>query len=424
MSTWPERLLERTTEVRDSEVRALLLSFAYFFCLLAAYYLLRPVRDEMGIAGGVRQLQWLFTGTFAVMLVAVPIFGLLVARVTRRRFLPAVYWFFIANLLIFYGLFGMEEWRVVTGRAFFIWVSVFNLFVISVFWSFMADLFSNEQGKRLFGFISAGGSLGAIVGPTLAAELAVPLGLDNLLVMSSLFLVLAVVCIHALMKTAPQDTRAASPAAKPIGGGILSGASEVARSPYLLGICLYLFLYTASSTFLYFLQADIVSSASDDPSERVRIFARIDQIVGIVTILIQCFVTGRFMRRFSVGLAAALLPVVTIAGFAALAAAPGVLMVTGFQTLRRAVNFGISRPAREVLFTVVIREQKYKSKNFIDTVIYRGGDAISGWAIRLLGLEGGLIVLIAAPAALLWIFVALTLGRNQDRMAAQPSATD
>ncbi len=421
MDSWPERLLERTAEVRGSEVRALLLAFAYFFCLLTAYYLLRPVRDEMGIAGGVRQLQWLFTGTFAVMLLAVPLFGMLVAKFPRRRFLPAVYWFFIANLLIFYGLFGEPGIRVYVGRAFFIWVSVFNLFVISVFWSFMADLFSNEQGKRLFGFIAAGGSLGAITGPTIAAEIAVPFGPDNLLLISCGFLMLAVACIHALLKTAPQDTPEQQ---TPIGGGILAGASEVFKSSYLLGICLYLFLYTASSTFLYFLQADIVSAASSDPSERVRIFARIDQAVGLATILIQCFITGRFMRRFGVGLAAALLPVVTIAGFAALAVAPGVLMVTGFQTLRRAVNFGISRPAREVLFTVISREQKYKSKNFIDTVIYRGGDAISGWAIRLMGLEGGLIALVAAPAALLWIAVALALGKNQDRMASQPSAAE
>lgn len=424
MVTWLKKQLERAAEVRESEIRALLIAFAYFFCLLSAYYLLRPVRDEMGIAGGVRQLQWLFTGTFAVMLLAVPLFGILVARVPRRKFLPAVYWFFIANLLIFYGLFGLEEYRVYIGRAFFIWVSVFNLFVISVFWSFMADLFSNEQGKRLFGFIAAGGSLGAITGPTIAAEMVVPFGPDNLLLISSAFLVLAVVCIHALLKTAHTETPSQPVEAAPIGGGILAGASEVAKSPYLLGICLYLFLYTASSTFLYFLQADIVSSASSDPSERVRIFARIDQAVGLATILIQCFVTGRFMRRFGVGLAAALLPVVTIAGFAALAAAPGVLMVTGFQTLRRAVNFSISRPAREVLFTVVTREQKYKSKNFIDTVIYRGGDAVSGWAIRLLGLEGGLIVLIAAPAALLWIVVALMLGKNQDRMAEQLSPAE
>ena len=421
MGAWLERLLERAADVRRAEVRALLLAFAYFFCLLTAYYLLRPVRDEMGIAGGVRQLQWLFTGTFVVMLLAVPLFGALVAKVPRRRFLPAVYGFFIANLLIFYVLFGEPDIRVYVGRAFFIWVSVFNLFVISVFWSFMADLFSNEQGKRLFGFIAAGGSLGAITGPTIAAEIAVPFGPDNLLLISSLFLMLAVACIRALLKTTPQEM---TDQQAPIGGGILSGASAVFKSPYLLGICLYLFLYTASSTFLYFLQADIVSAASSDPSERVRIFARIDQAVGLATILIQCFITGRFMRWFGVGLAAALLPVVTIAGFAALAVAPGVLMVTGIQTLRRAVNFGISRPAREVLFTVLSREQKYKSKNFIDTVIYRGGDAISGWAIRFLGLEGGLIALVAAPAALLWIVVAMMLGKNQDRMASQPSAAE
>ena len=413
------RLLKSAVDVRGTEARALVLSFAYFFCLLTAYYILRPLRDEMGVAGGVRNLQWLFTGTFAVMLCAVPLFGAAVARFPRRKLVPAVYWFFIANILILYVVLGTPEIRVDAARAFFIWVSVFNLFVVSVFWSFMADLFSNEQGKRLFGFIAAGGSLGAMTGPTITVALAAPLGTGNLLLVSALFLGLAVACIHGLLGLGPGAEREAEPAA--VGGGILAGVTEVARSPYLLGICLYLFLYTATSTFLYFQQAEIVSAVSDDPGQRTRIFAIIDLAVAILTIIVQCFITGRFIRKLGVGVAAALLPALTLVGFMALAAAPGLILVMAFQTLRRAANFAISRPAREILFTVVSRERKYKSKNFIDTVVYRGGDAVSGWAfngLRMLGLDSG-VSLVAVPIAALWIFVALALGARQDKLAKE-----
>ncbi len=426
--------LGRAVKVRPEEVRALVWSFAYFFCLLCSYYILRPLREEMGIAGGVENLQWLFTGTFVAMLAAVPAFGAIVARLPRRRFVPLAYRFFIVNIAVFYLLLRFDVAPVAAARAFFIWVSIFNLFVVSVFWSFMADVFRNEQARRLFGFIAAGGTAGALLGPALTAGLAVPLGPVNLLLVSALFLELAVQCVYGLLRASPGgagtdgEARAAKAEASRdavIGGGVLAGISLVARSPYLLGICLYIVLFTTTSTFLYFQQAHIVAGAFDDHAERTRVFALIDLAVGLLTLLVQCFATGRLIPRFGVGPTLAFLPLLTLLGFLALGLAPGLVVLIAFVVIRRAANFAISKPAREVLFTVVGREQKYKAKNVIDTLVYRGGDAASGWAFAGLGGLGlGLpaIAFLTLPLAALWFGVALRLGRVQERLAAPAPA--
>jgi AAA family ATP:ADP antiporter len=374
MKTRLAGMLARSVNVREDEIRTLLLSFAYFFCLLCGYYILRPLREEMGVAGGVRNLPWLFTGTFLVMLAAVPAFGAAVAHFPRRRLVPIICRFFILNILLFYLLFTLGAGRVYLARAFFIWVSVYNLFVVSVFWSFMADIFESAQGKRLFGFIAAGGTMGALLGPAITTFLAVPLGPITLLPISAVFLELAVQCIRLLLASPGVRKDAADVQVdEAIGGGVFSGAIRVFRSPYLLGICVYIFLFTTTSTFLYFQQAHIVSAAFDSPAERTRVFALINLIVGLLTLGVQWFVTGRFMARFGVGLSAAFLPLAVAAGFLALAVSPVLAVLVAFQSIRRASNFAISKPAREVLFTVVVREEKYKSKNFIDTVVYRGG---------------------------------------------------
>lgn len=419
-----QRALMRAIDIRDGELRALLWSFAYFFFLLSSYYILRPLRDEMGIAGGVRNLQWLFTATFVAMLVAVPLFGALAARFPRRRIVPVTYRFFAINILIFYGLMSADIGGVHVARVFFVWVSVFNLFVVSVFWSFMADLWRNEQGKRLFGFIAAGGSAGALAGPVITIGLVGVLGPVALLLVSALLLEVSVRCVGRLLRAGGPENPAPVAEAPPMGGGFLAGIVEVARSPYLLGICCYILLFTTLSTFLYFMQAQIVADAFDDPAERTRIFAMIDLSVAIVTILIQCLVTGRLVRWIGVGGALAFLPVVSIAGFAMLAAAPLVATLIAFQALRRASNFAISRPGREMLFTVVAPEQKYKAKNFIDTAVYRGGDAVAGWAfagLRGAGLDITGIAAASIPLALVWGALALGLGRRQDRLAATTS---
>jgi AAA family ATP:ADP antiporter len=417
-------LLRRAVDVREDEVRALLWSFAYFFCLLCSYYILRPLREEMGVAGGVRNLQWLFTGTFVAMLLAAPLFGALVSRFPRRRIVPLLYRFFIVNILIFYLLLKSGGDGVYVARAFFIWVSVFNLFVVSVFWSFMADLFRSEQGKRLFGFIAAGGTAGAILGPSITIFLAGPLGPVNLLLISAVFLEGAVQCIHRLLRVSgARGDDSQSPAREEaIGGSIFAGAVRVFRSPYLIGICLYIFLYTATSTFLYFQQAHIVKDAFDDPAQRVQVFGLMNLLVNVLTLTAQLFLTGRLMTRFGVAPALAFLPVVVALAFTGLAAAPVLPILIAAQVLRRASNFAISRPAREVLFTVVGREDKYKSKNFIDTVVYRGGDALTGWVYAGLGAAGlGLsaIAVVTVPIAAIWAGLALLLGKKQERLSSK-----
>jgi len=422
-----ERWLGRAVQVRPGEARALLWSFAYFFCLLAGYYVLRPLRDEMGIAGGVRNLQWLFTATFVAMLAAVPLFGAVVARLPRRRFIPLVYHFFVANIAIFWLLLELDVARIQVARVFFVWISVFNLFAVSVFWSFMADLFASEQGKRLFGFIAAGGSAGALAGPALTVWLAQPLGHVNLLLVAAPLLEAAVLCAARLERAAPQRaadagaTTGARAGSAGLGGGWLDGITMLLRSPYLAGIALWVALLSLAGTFLYFQQASIVAGASDDPAVRTRIFAVIDLAVGILTLGVQFLATGRLMTRFGVGPAAGFLPVVFALGFAALGLTQALVAVIAFQAAQRTANFAVSNPAREVLFTVLAREEKYKAKNVIDIVVFRGADAASGWLFALLrgaGLELSAISLATVPVAAGWFALALALGRAQEKRAA------
>src|SRR6185503_9788998 len=347
--------------VRPGEGQALCWSFAYFFCLLAGYYVLRPLRDEMGVAGGVRNLQWLFTATFLTMLAAVPLYGELVARV------------------------------------FFVWISVFVLFAVSVFWAYMEDLFSSEQGKRLFAIIAAGGTAGSLAGPALTIGLAELLGPANLMIVAALFLEGAVLCVRQLESTGLKGEKevAVKSAPEAIGGGWLDGFLMVLRSPYLAGIMLWVSLLSVAATFLYFQQANIVAAASDDPAVRTRIFAGVDLAVGVLTLIVQAFATGKFIARFGVGAALCFLPFVFAAGFAVLAAAPVLAVVIAFQALQRTANFAISNPAREVLFTVLARDEKYKAKNVIDIVAVRGADAVGGWLVTGLRALGAA----AIPAA-------------------------
>jgi AAA family ATP:ADP antiporter len=416
------RLLERAVRLRPGELPAALWSFGYFFCLLASYYVLRPVREEIGAAAGVERLPWLFTGTFLAMTAAVPVFGALAARYPRRTLLPIVYGFFIACIL---GLFALlrgglaPRWA---PAAFFIWLSVFNLFVVSVFWSFMADLWREEQARRVFGFIAAGGSAGALAGPAVTALLASRIGPINLLPIAALVLAGALLCVGrlrrwALVRRARDDDEAA------LGGGALAGVSRVLRSPYLLAVCGFALLTTALATFVYFEQAQIVRAHVSDPGRRTALFATIDLAVNVLTIATQVFLTSRVVARLGVGRALALLPALSLAGFAALAAAPVLAVLVTFQVVRRAAQYAVGGPAREMLFTVVTREEKYKAKNFIDTVVYRGGDAASGWAfagLTAIGLDTTGIALVALPLCAAWIALAIQLGRRQAALRAAP----
>ena len=393
----------------------MLWSFAYFFCLLASYYILRPLRDEMGVAGGVRNLQWLFTGTFVVMLAAVPVYGALVARVRRRVFIPLVYHFFVANLAVFWVLLALDIERQTVARVFFIWISVFVLFAVSVFWSFMADVWRSEQGKRLYGFIAAGGSAGALAGPAITIGLAGTIGATNLLIVAAVLLEVAVLCARKLEveKESSSEKQAA------VGGGAIDGILMVLRSPYIAGITLWVGLLSIAATFLYFEQAAIVAAASDDPAVRTRIFATVDLSVGILTLLLQFVATGKLIHRFGVGPALALLPLVFAVGFVVLAVSPVLAVVIAFQALQRTANFAISNPAREVLFTVVERDEKYKAKNVIDIVAVRGADAAGGWLFTLLRslMEIRGISMVAIGIAAGCLALSLMLGRAQERRA-------
>ena len=413
-----QRWISRAAAVRPGEIQALLWSFAYFFCLLAGYYVLRPLRDEMGIAGGVRNLQWLFTATFVTMLAVVPVYGAVVARLPRRRFVPIVYQFFVANIVLFWLLLTLDVERTIVARVFFVWISVFNLFAVSVFWSFMADVWSSAQGKRLYGFIAAGGSAGALAGPALTIGLAGTIGAVNLLIVAALLLEAAVFCARRLEAATHVDEK--QPEAAPTGGGAIDGILMVLRSPYIAGITLWVSLLSVAATFLYFEQAAIVAAASDDPAVRTRIFAGVDLAVGLLTIAVQFFATGKLIARFGVGAALALLPLVFAVGFAVLAAVPVLAVVIAFQALQRTANFAISNPAREVLFTVVARDEKYKAKNVIDIVAVRGADAAGGWlftALRSLGMELRSIPLAAIVIAAACLALAAALGRAHERRA-------
>ncbi|HEX6828926.1 MAG TPA: MFS transporter [Burkholderiales bacterium] len=424
MTTAPPGRAERGWRaLRPGEGLGVAWSFAYFFCLLCGYYILRPLRDERGIQGGVQALPWVFTATLLAMLAAVPLFGWASARLPRRRLLPLVYGFFLLNLLAFFAVFRAgvaPEW---TARAFFVWVSVYNLFVVSVFWSFMVDLFRREQAQRLFGFIAAGGSAGALAGPALTAALAQPLGAVNLLPVSAAFLVLATYCVVRLLAWGAGRGGGSQQAGAPVGGSAWGGVSEIAGSPYLLGIVAYMILYTVLSTFLYLQQARLVADAGMASESRTSLFAYMDLAVNLLALAGQTFLAARLIRRWGVAVALALVPVLTVAGFGVLALYPVLAAVVGFQVLRRAADFAIARPARELLYTVLDREAKYKAKNFIDTVVYRSGDAVGGWVYTglkaLLGLGLAGIAWVAVPLAALWLALSVALGRRQAALSRQ-----
>jgi ATP:ADP antiporter, AAA family len=416
--------LWRAVPATPQERAAALWSFAYFFALLAGYYVLRPLRDQMGIAGGVKTLPWTFTATFVTLLVAQPLYGWLVAKLPRARFIPVVYHFFVVNLVLFWLLLTLGIATVVVARIFFVWVSVFNLFAVAVFWSFMADLFTSEQGKRLFGFIGAGGTAGGLLGPVITIALSVPLGPTNLLIAAIVFLELAVFCVHRLERAAKarQDS---TPDEGHVGGSAFAALPELIRSPYLIGVGAWVSLLSFGATILYFEQANIVATTIHGAGAQTRIFATIDLAVGLLTLATQIFATGQLLKRFGIGAAAGALPAVYVVGFAALALVPGLVVVVVVQVTQRWMNFAIANPARQVFFTVVTRDEKYKAKNLIDVVIYRGSDALYGWvfdSLQVLGLKLGAIALCALPVAAGWLVLSAALGRTHERRAARIDA--
>ncbi|HEY8613775.1 MAG TPA: MFS transporter [Roseomonas sp.] len=428
---WFYRGLRRVIDVRPAEARALAWSWLYVFALFLAYYVLRPIRDELGVAGGVRNLPWLFTGTLLAMLAVNPLFAYAVRRWPRERFIAIAYRFFMLNLLVFMVLLAMAgpAQHVWIGRAFFIWVSVFNLFVVSVFWSFVVDVFDGEQGKRLFGFLAAGATLGGIAGSALTSGFVERLGQNWLLLASIILLEVAVFASRRLSRISDAFQRPVDGGDphKAVGGGIFAGMTHTFRSPYLLGIGFFILFYSVTSTFLYFQQATIAEANFPNRAARTAFFADIDFWVNVLTLVFQLFLTGRLMGWLGVALTLCALPLFSVAGFAALAASPTVGVFVAVQVIRRVSNFALARPTREVLFTSVPREDRYKAKNFIDTVVYRGGDQIGAWSyagLAALGLGMTGIAIVAVPLSAIWLALSFWLGRRQERAeAASPAVT-
>ncbi|MBS7458724.1 NTP/NDP exchange transporter [Coralloluteibacterium stylophorae] len=414
----------RALGARRGELPAVLLGAAMFFLLFTGYFMLRPVRETMGIAGGVDNLQWLFTGTFVAMLAAMPLFGAIAARVRRRRILPWTYAFFGSHLAAFAVAFGIDPGNAWNARAFYIWLSVFNLLTISVAWSVLTDLFSVEQARRLFGVVAAGASAGGLLGPLLAIRLVGAFGHAGLMWLSLCLLLASAGAASALQRWRdrhPLPEQEPTARSRPLGGSPFAGAGDVARSPYLLGISLFVLLLASVSTFLYFEQARLVEASFPDPDAQTRVFGTLDAIVQTLAILTQLFVTGRIARRLGVGVLLVAVPLVAAAGFVWLAFAPVFAVLAVVMVVRRAGEYALVRPGREMLFTLVPVASKYKAKNFIDTVVYRGADAVSGWAkagVDALSQHPAVAALAGAGLALAWAATGGALARSCRRRDA------
>jgi AAA family ATP:ADP antiporter len=387
---------------------------------------MRPIRDQMGVAGGVENLQWLFTASLVGMLLLNLPFAYLVAKLPRSQFIPITYHFFVVNILLFAAVlhWSNPQAAVWIGRVFFVWVSVFNLFVVSVFWQMNVDLFSPEQGKRLFGMIAAGATIGAIVGASVTASLAQYVSPIFLMLGSAILLEVAVFSVGRLSRLSPTLHRRpmGSETETVIGGGMFGGIVHAFRSRYLVNVGVFLLLYSLTSTFLYMEQAGIVSHSFSGRGAQIAFFATIDLLVNVLTLGIQLFLTGRILLTFGVALSLGMLPALTIIGFGALALLPTIAAVAVFQVLRRAGDYAIARPTRELLFTVVPREDRFKAKSFIDTIVYRTGDQVGAWStalLRGLGLGTAELALVAMPIAALWLVNGLWLGRRQELLATR-----
>ncbi|MGY8525479.1 NTP/NDP exchange transporter [Paracidovorax citrulli] len=429
----------RALGIRPEERKAVAAGFLFFFFLFASYFMLRPVRETMGIAGGVKNLQWLFTATFVVMLAAIPLYGLCSARLSRRRFVPLVYLFFVANLAAFAWATRIWPEGVWLARVFYVWLSVFNLFVVSIAWSVMADVFRPEQAKRLFPVMAAGASVGGLTGPVLSAWLIEPLGLTVLMLLSALLLAATLPQVQWLFRwrgrggAGAQDSSAIDGArnvstdvdrrddpGQAIGGGLLAGLTLIARSRYLLGIALFVILLSTANTFLYFEQARLVAETFTDRAAQTRVFGIIDAIVQGGTILVQLFFSGQVARRYGVTALLTAVPLAVAVGFVALAIWPVFGVLAAVMVLRRIGEYALVRPGREMLFTVVDAETKYKAKNVIDTTVYRAGDAVSAWvktAIDALAGHPAVVAVCGALLALGWAGLGGWLGRRHEGVA-------
>ena len=420
-----ERLLRRACEIEPEEVRATLASFTLVLVLMGSYYILRPVRDAMASDWTDAEVSWLWTFTFFFSAIAVSLYGAAVARVNVRRLVPGLYGFFALSFALFYVGTQILEDRTLVDKSFYVWVSVFSLFHISVFWSFMADTFSQRQSTRLFAFIGAGASVGAIAGPALATLLAGQGNTDPLLLIAAVTIVATLPLVMWVQRLKISDLGNTNVAAgqsdfEYIGGNPFAGFAEFIKNPYLLGIGLFIFLYTSIGSFVYFELKNLMADYSR--AERAQIWASVDLVVNTLTLVIAMFATGRIASRMGLSFTLASVPVVIALGMMMLMAAPAVATVVALQIVRRAGNYAISRPAREMLFTAVDRETRFKAKPVIDIVVYRGGDMLNAWGFTALtqGLGLGIAATagVGAGIAFLWAGTGIALGRSFKKRAA------
>ncbi len=418
-----QRFFKWLAGVEPHELSAVLLSMLYFFFLFGSYSVVKPVRDAMGTVYGIKHLNELFLGTFIGTLILAPLYAGMASRLKLSNFLPWVYGFIALTILGFYALFsgGKVSDRYVAA-GFYIWVSVFNMLIISVFWSFMADIFSRTQAKRLFGFIAAGGTVGGIAGPAIATLLAKKVGNDGLMLISAGGFIVTAFLVKLLAKERDKLVAASGSEGQStninhrLGGNPLDGFLLLLKSPYLLLIAGFLLLMTFISTVVYTQLGDLMTKAFTDRNARTQVYALIELVVNSLAVVIQLIGTGRIIKRFGVTLGLMLNPVIMVFAFLAIAFSPVLLILGSLQVVRRVAEYAVAKPTREMLFTVVDQESKYKAKNVIDTVVYRGGDLIASFAsVAVLNGYGDIgLAVLGVIVSLFWFPIAWVLGRRYE----------
>lgn len=427
------RIVTATTKVEPNEIRATVLSFLFVFILMTAYFTIRPVRDAMASDWTRAETSWLWTMTFFCSVVGVSLYGLILSRVNFRQVVTGVYIFFAMSFVVFY--FGSQTFSnpTLVDKSFYVWLSVFSLFHVSVFWSFMSGLFSKEQAPRLFAIIASGASIGGIVGAAIPGFLAEEIGVMNLMLISAALLLIPVPIIRSLeelkvTKLGNRELEADLSQAKRLGKNPFAGFLLFIRNPYLLAIGVFILMYVTMSTFIYMELREML--AVYERPERAEILGRIDFWTNLLVVAIAFFATGRLATRFGMATTLALIPALMVGGWLVVAALPFLGVLIGLQIARKAGNYAVTRPGREMLFTLVDNETRYKAKPVIDIVVYRGGDMVTAWLHTFLrdvfafGLGG--VAMIAAVIAAVWAMAGLYLGRtyNQATIAGVPDAQE
>jgi AAA family ATP:ADP antiporter len=423
------QVLRRLARIEPEERPAVAAAFILFFCVLCGYFMLRPVRETIGTVLGEKEVQDLFVATWLGSIAVIPVYGLACSLLPRAAVLAAVYALFGGSLLVLAGEMNADPGNLAAARFFYVWISIFNLFVVSVFWTLMVDRSSPEQAKRLFGVIAAGGTLGGLIAPLATDLLIAWTGRTGVLVTSASLFAVAILCqviLLRLWRRQPKrpGTDPSSPE-RPIGGNPFAGITRVFRSPYLMGFCLFVLLLASVTTFLYFDQLRLVKEAFPNEDDRTQVFARIDFVVQALTLVTQLFFTGRIASKLGVAVLLVSVPLAMLGGFLTLALVGNFWVLAIVMIVRRAGEYALTRPGREILFTSVDTETKYKAKNFIDVVVYRGGDALSAQvrgALKASNMSFAMLSLVGAGLALVWALVGLRLARRHEEQPVGAAA--